>query len=272
MQKTLMIDGDIVLFQIGRVTEDITDFGDEVMESFDMESSIRLLDHELVEISKRTGYKKDELVFAISSATNFRKRFFPSYKSNRKHIRKPLGLNAMREYVLENAEKYQTMMLEELEADDVMGMYATAPVEVSGSEVAIYSQDKDLKTVPAKQWDFKLKKFIKPTPLEATKFLYEQVLTGDAVDGYKGCPRIGKVKAAKALKHCETEVEMLEACHKLYVKAYKDEARDKLLEQIGQARILHFHDSQLFFQYDELYNPYSMMEVSNEMLQMWEAV
>ncbi len=272
MNKTLIIDGDILLFQIGRVTEDITDFGDTVLESYDMESAKRLINHELGEIHKKTGYGREELVFAISSESNFRKRFFPTYKGNRKNVRKPLGLKAMRQYMLDEGEKYNTVMLEELEADDVMGMYATAPLEVSGSEIAIYSQDKDLRTVPAKQWDFQKRKFIHPTPLEATKFLYTQVLTGDAVDGYKGCPRIGKVKAAKALKDCKTEIEMLGACHSLFVKAYGEEAKEKLLEQIGQARILHFADSQLLFQFDELYNPYTMLEVPNEMLQVWEKV
>jgi len=37
MKRTLIVDGDIVLFQIGRVTEDISDFGDEVLESYDLE-------------------------------------------------------------------------------------------------------------------------------------------------------------------------------------------------------------------------------------------
>ena len=43
MKRTLIVDGDIVLFQIGRVTEDITDFGDEQMASYDHESAIRLI-------------------------------------------------------------------------------------------------------------------------------------------------------------------------------------------------------------------------------------
>jgi DNA polymerase-1 len=271
MKRTLMIDGDILLFQVGRVTEDITDFGDEVLESYDMDSAIRLIEHELDQISKKTGYNREEMVFAISCTTNFRKRFFPTYKGNRKNVKKPLGLKAMRQYMLDNMEEYQTVLIEELEADDVLGMYATAPHQASGSEVAIYSQDKDLYTVPAKQWDFKKNKFIHPTPLESTKFLYTQVLTGDAVDGYKGCPKIGKVKAGKALAGCKDEMEMLAACHKLYFKVYGEEAKAKLLEQMGQARILHYADSQLLFMYDMLYNPYTMMEVQDEVLEVWEA-
>jgi rRNA-processing protein FCF1 len=41
-------------------------------------------------------------------------------------------------------------MITELEADDCMGIAATA----HGADVAIYSQDKDLRTIPCKQWDF----------------------------------------------------------------------------------------------------------------------
>ncbi len=265
-----MIDGDIVLFQIGRVTEDISDFGDEVLESYDLDSAIRLIDNEMQSISKKTGYKRDELVLSISSDTNFRKRFFPSYKGNRKNVRKPLGLKAMRQYVLDNAEKYNTIQIEELEADDVMGMYASAPVEVSGSEIAIYSQDKDLKTIPAKQWDFKLGKFIYPDFMESTRFLYKQTLMGDAVDGYKGCPKVGKVKADKLLNDCTTETELLKETHLAFYKVYKEEAKVKLLEQIQQARIFTYMDSQMFFMYDRLYDPYEYMEITDEMLQMWE--
>jgi DNA polymerase I len=271
MPRTLIVDGDIVLFQIGRVTEDVTDFGDTVLESYDMDAAIRLINNELDSISKKTGYKREEIVFAISDAANYRKEFFPTYKGNRKHIKKPVGLKAMRQYMLDNAEKYQTIMMEKLEADDVMGIYGTVPTESNkDNDMAIYSQDKDLFTVPVKQWDFKKKKFIQPTPMESTKFLYKQVLMGDAVDGYKGCPRIGKIKAEKALEGCGNEMAMLHACHELFYKAYKEEAKEKLLEQMGQARILHYMDFQLLTQANMLYNPYNMMGVSDEMLQMWE--
>ena len=270
MKRTLMIDGDIMIFQIGRVTEDITDFGDQTMESYDMESAIRLVNHELDQISKKTGYKREELVVALSSDKNFRKRFFPTYKTNRKHIRKPLGLKAMREYLLENMEEYNTVMIEEFEADDVMGMYGTAPKDLLDQEIAIYSQDKDLFTIPCKQWDFKKGKFIKPTQEESTRFLYKQVLMGDAVDGYKGCPKIGKIKAERALKDCESETEMLKECHKLYFKAYGETAKDELLKQLGQARILHYADTQLLMMHDMLYNPYDMIPINPDTLKKWE--
>lgn len=269
MKKTLIVDGDIILFQIGRVTEDITDFGDEVLESYDLEAAKRLINNELDNISKKTGFKRSEIVFAISSETNFRKKFFPTYKTNRKHIRKPLGLKDMRQYMLDNVDKYSTVMLEDLEADDVMGIYGTAPEDLVG-DISIYSQDKDLFTIPTKQWCFKKNKFIKPDHLESTRFLYKQVLMGDAVDGYKGCPKIGKIKADRALKDCKDEIEMLKACHKLYFKAYKEFAIPKLLEQLGQARILHHADFQLLVGANMLYNPYEMLEIPKEVIKDWE--
>lgn len=269
--RTLIVDGDIELFQIGRVTEDITDFGDIQLESFDKEASIRLLDNKLESISKQTGYELNEIVFAISSETNFRKKHFPTYKSNRKNIRKPLGLKFMRQYVLDNMDKYQTVMLEDFEADDVMGMYGTAPKEEVG-DIAIYSMDKDLFTIPVKQWCFKKNKFIKPSKLESLRFLYTQVLTGDTVDGYSGCPKIGKVKAKKALDGCNTEYELLKQCHILYYKEYGQDAKSKLLYQIGQARITHRMDADMLMKYDLTYDPYNMLEINDEMLRMWEDI
>lgn len=270
MKRTLIIDGDIVLFQIGRVTEDITDFGDQVLESYDHEGAIDYLNNELKNISKKTGYKLDELVFAISSDTNFRKRFFPTYKGNRKHIRKPLGLKAMRQYMLDNMEKYSTIMVEELEADDVMGMYATAPIDQVGSEIAIYSQDKDLYTIPAKQWDFKKNKFIHPTHMESMRFLYAQAAQGDVVDGYGGCPKIGKVKAKRITENCNTELELLKNLYQLFFLEYGKDAKRKFLDQIQQARIFTYMDSQMFFMYDSLYNPFDYMNITEDEILTWE--
>ena len=263
--KTLIIDGDIVLFQIGRVTEDITDFGDMVCESFDMESSVRLLEHELDMIAKRTGYARENMMFAISSDTNFRKTFFPTYKGNRKNVRKPLGLKAMREFLLDNMEKYQTIMMNDLEADDVMWILGSD----SPDDYTIYSQDKDLYTIPCEQWDFKKKKFITPKLEQSLHFLYTQVLTGDTVDGYKGCPKIGKVKAQRALCDTKSELDMLKACHLLYINEYGKEAKEKLLIQIGQARILHMADLIQLRGKELTYNPYELLGVDDEMLQMW---
>jgi len=266
-KQTLIVDGDIVNFTIGRVTEDISDFGDQICESFDKEAMVRLLEKSLDDIGELCGYAREDIIFSISCDKNFRKRKYDTYKSNRSHIKKPLGLKWLREYQKENAEKYQLMMIEELEADDCMGIAATADDTIS-----IYSQDKDLRTIPSRQWDFKKKEFIKPTELEANRWLYTQVLTGDAVDGYKGCPRIGKVKAERALMDCENELELLRETFVRYYVAYKnsiDDAKENLLAQMGQARILNYPDLITLKNFDKTFNPIEIMSVSDEVLQEW---
>jgi DNA polymerase-1 len=265
--KLLVVDGDILNFTIGRITEDISDFDGQTCESFDEEEMIRFLEVELDKISEDTGYPREDIIYSISDDKNFRKRLFPTYKSNRKNVRKPLGLERLREYLKENHEKYNLFMLEELEADDCMGIAATAQ-----NNVAIYSQDKDLRTIPCKQWDFKRKKFVEPTVLEANRWLYTQVLTGDAVDGYKGCPRIGKIKAKKALDQCQNERELLEQTFVRFYMAYKrdlDLAKEKFLEQMGQARILHQLDYMQLNLSDTTYNPIEILNVSDEILNEW---
>jgi DNA polymerase I len=267
-KQTLIIDGDILNFTVGRATEDYSDFGDQTCSSFSEEDAIKLLDEGIQSIATKCGYALEDIIYSISCDKNYRKRFFPTYKSNRKTVVKPLGLKTLRDHLIANAEKYNLFMIEELEADDCMGIAGTS----GDDSISIYSQDKDLRTIPVRQWDFKKQKFWTPTYDQAMKWLYTQVLTGDTVDGYKGCPRIGKIKAEKALKNCTNDLELLEQVFVRYYVAYGndiDEAKEKSLEQFGQARILHQTDFIELKQFEKTFNPYSILKVDLEMLSNW---
>lgn len=268
-EATLIVDGDILNFTIGRVTEDITVFDDQEMKSFDEDAIVRLLDDGIDHIAQLCGYERENIIFSISCEKNYRKEHFPTYKSNRKKVVKPLGLTWLRQYLKDNAEKYNLLLIENLEADDCMGIFGTS----GDTNISIYSQDKDLFTIPVRQWCFKQRKFINPTPLESVRFLYTQVLTGDTVDGYRGCPRIGKVKAEAALRDCKNELEMLEACYVLYDKHYSSIAssipKDELLIQIGQARILHHIDYVALVNFNETYDPFKILNVCDDTLKDW---
>jgi len=65
-------------------------------------------------------------------------------------------------------------------------------------ERVIYSADKDLKTVPALHWCPEDGEPVRVSQVEADRFFYEQILTGDPTDNYKGCPGVGP-KAASLL-------------------------------------------------------------------------
>ena len=267
-KQVLIVDGDILNFTVGRATEDISDFGDQVCKSFSEEDAIKLLDEGIQAIADKCGYEVKDIIYSISCDKNYRKRFFPTYKSNRKTVVKPLGLKFLREHLMENAEKYNLFMIEELEADDCMGIAGTS----GDTSISIYSQDKDLRTIPVRQWDFKKQKFWKPTYEQAMHWLYTQVLTGDTVDGYKGCPRIGKVKAEVALRDCKNDLELLEQVFVRYYIAYKkdiDVAKQHVLEQMGQARILHQTDLIELKQNNKTFNPFEILNVDSEMLSNW---
>lgn len=122
---------------------------------------------------------------------NFRLAIDPSYKASRADKRKPLCYADLRETI---DELYTTQTFPGLEADDVMGIMATTP----HVNAIICSQDKDMKTLPAKIWTGT--ELLTVTPEEADYWHMFQTLTGDAVDGFKGCPGMGAVGAEKLLR------------------------------------------------------------------------
>ena len=79
----------------------------------------------------------------------------------------------------------------ELEADDALGIYATAnPGNV------ICSPDKDMRQIPGQLFD--MKELMSVTYEEGAEWHLIQTLAGDQTDGYAGVPGIG-VKRAAAL-------------------------------------------------------------------------
>lgn len=259
-EKVLLIDGDILLYKVAlSVKIDDVDFDGENVQhetGFSQELAAKNLDLAIQDILQKTGYKY--FVICLSDTSNYRKRFWPTYKANRKDVVKPKALPFLRQLVIDLSGMglITHMIGEELEADDVMGIIGTKT-----KNHAIWSEDKDLRTIPCKQWCFKKSKFIKQTQKNAIKMLYKQVITGDSVDGYKGLQGYGAVKANALLQDCKTEKECFEVVRKLYEDFYKDVeiAKTNLLEQIGQARILQHNDYSEFSANREewTYNPYN---------------
>lgn len=238
MKRIVLIDADIELYQISQQHQVEVDWGDgNITMSTDLEHAKEVLDEQIKGIMKKV--EADEYILCLTGANNFRKKHFPTYKSNRVD-KKPLGYSQLKAYAME-AHPYK--IYDELEADDVMGIMATKK-NPDGIEYVIHSDDKDMRTIPALYYDRFVKKVVKITEIEALRFLYYQILKGDITDGYKGCPNVGELKAKKALATCTTELQMREAAYKLYCKAYKDDslAKEKMIEQAGQARILRSSD------------------------------
>lgn len=157
-----------------------------------------------------------ELYLSPTGNANFRFEIYPEYKANRANAHKPHHYKTLRNHALKNLG---AVLCDNIEADDEINIRANE-LTAQGKWWCIVTNDKDLKQIPGWHYDWKKKALIDVDIVEARQCLYMQVLQGDSVDNIKGCPGIGPAKAAKALKHAETDEEMLEVCKWLYVQAY----------------------------------------------------
>lgn len=154
------------------------------------------LDRQIEKLLHRT--RCTHLKVALSDMrANFRKDVASEYKSNRIHVVRPVLFAALRD-VLRN--KYQALVLPRLEGDDLLSMWATEP----GADTVVCSIDKDCRTIPGMLYNPVKDTFMDVTHAEAERFFISQVLTGDRVDGYAGCPGIGPKRAAALMEGVDT--------------------------------------------------------------------
>ena len=133
-----------------------------------------------------------QTIFCFSDKENFRKHILATYKINRAGKRKPVGYQALVEWVREN---FTTKTVASLEADDVMGIIATK----DKTPCLIISGDKDMKCIPCYHYDFLRDEFCEVSEEEAEYWFFYQTLMGDSTDGYSGCPKVGKMTAGRLL-------------------------------------------------------------------------
>jgi 5'-3' exonuclease len=234
-RKLLLIDGDQFVFTAAIAVERETrwDEDNHVLYS-SPELAFANLEGMLGRIFDR--FETNDHALTFSSSTNFRYSVDPTYKANRKGARKPLCYAAVRELC---DAHYNTRTMEGLEADDIMGILATKP---GSSQRIIISQDKDLKTIPGTLWDGK--DLLHVSQEEADYNHLYQTLIGDSVDGFKGCPGVGPVKAAKILEPSDFEkagyITRWDKIVATYMKAGLTEA--DALVQARLARILRWTD------------------------------
>lgn len=201
-QVTLLIDADILAYNVASANQKTYRFGDGVdglaVHTGTLKEATDLADRRLgawVRLLKAT-----DLIICLSckTADGFRKAILPSYKENRSGVARPVQLQDVKDYL---AKSFVSRLMPKLEADDVMGMLST---EKHNGKRIIVSEDKDMETING--WLFNPRHDTKARYISkehAHRFHMNQVLMGDAVDGYKGCRGIGKVKAARLLDSCD---------------------------------------------------------------------
>ncbi len=191
MGRTVLIDADILAYQIASTQEEVFTFGDQEVYHADLEKGLKEVENHIAWIIDHVD--ADGAALFLTGPENFRKEVLPTYKENRKDTRRPTLLPGIREWMLENTRCF---MEQTLEGDDLIGIHATMPHK---GERIIYSADKDLKTVPGLHWcpeDGEVKEI---EEVSADRSFLLQVITGDAVDNYQGCPGAGPVAAHQLL-------------------------------------------------------------------------
>ena len=239
LSRTLLVDADIFSYVAASATEGVYYFnGSDSSPAVDenLDAALDIAKRDIEDVANKL--KATRVIVCLTDEHNFRLDVLPSYKSNRKDVRKPSTLRKIKDFYAANYECYQRPSLE---ADDCMGILSTHKTLVPGERI-IVSTDKDMQTIPGLL--FNPNKDQKPrriTEVDADRYFMQQTLTGDATDGYKGCPGIGpKSPYVAALADCKTVREMWEVVLEGY--ASKGLNAQHALTQARCARILRASD------------------------------
>jgi DNA polymerase-1 len=183
----LLIDADFIVYKSCAAAETEIDFGDDlIVVTSQFKDALKATKGEINKIKTKLGNFADVILF-FSDTVNFRKKIMPEYKGHRNR-KKPCGykrvINALK-------LEYEVIIMPELEADDAMGIYATAnPGNI------IVSPDKDMRQIPGQLYN--MDETFTITDEGGAAWHLIQCLSGDQTDGYGGVPGIG-VKRAEAL-------------------------------------------------------------------------
>ena len=229
----LLVDGDIVAYRTASAAEQAINWGDGhwTLHAFE-EDVTSAIDGFMASLMERSG--ATEVVTALSGPKNFRKDVASTYKQNRVDKRKPMALPTARAHLM---AEYGGLIVPNIEADDTLGIYGSRD-----ADTVIWSDDKDLKTIPAKHL-FE-DGIVEIDEKEADYWFFYQTLVGDSTDNYKGCPTIGDKKARAILdKDCSWEA---------VVAAFEKQGLSEAvaLEQARLARIL--RDGEYDFETNEV--------------------
>ena len=199
MSRTLILDGDVLIYKAAEAHEFNAQFDDWLWVRFgNIEGAMSQFD-DLVQHLEHKLHCNHTIV-CLSDNKNWRKRLLPTYKFNRKTTPKPVLFQEMRSRIVMD---YHFKLYPYLEADDVCGILATSP-EYEGERVTC-SIDKDFYGIPGAYYNIDKDEETFATVEDANRFHMRQTLVGDAVDGFAGCPTIGPVRAQRLLDKTEPE-------------------------------------------------------------------
>ena len=179
VDKTLLLDGDIVIYQPYCVFNEDDDQSRKLIAK-----NINTKIERLMEAAECNTY-----IMFVTTKFNFRDHLVDDYKANRQDVERPVNLAWAKRWAVDNLN---THFHKGMEADDLLGTHQT-------DDTVIWSLDKDLRQIPGSHLDDATQKVVEVTDLgsledrgkkvyfDGTLGLYFQLLTGDSTDNIVGC-------------------------------------------------------------------------------------
>lgn len=205
-------------------------------------------------ILNRTEATDHKVFLTGSSPPNFRYDYFKYYKENRvkceelcehpfdcdhdKHTHKPIYFKEIHEFI---KKRWSAVVTEGEEADDAISIlqWCSWKEDTSDNQTIICSIDKDFDTVPGWHYNWNKDKVYWVEPLDALRFFYLQLLTGDNSDNI---PRIKKGWLKKdyesKLLELTNEIDMIQLVKAEIKKIYPEFTTDQINERINFQGIL----------------------------------
>lgn len=232
--RTALIDGDIVAYALSSDAETKIDWdGDgNITRIADPDHAIEMIKRRIDKYVKKVD--ADDVVLCLSDPKRiyFRHEVFPAYKQGRTHGALPVVLLDVKDRLINGEAGVTTVWYQKLEADDVMGIYATR-----GNETVIITEDKDLEQIPGPHWRPSRDKDVRDISVEQASInFYVQALSGDTTDGVPGCRRVGPVRAKKVIAPYTTDAWRWMSLKQEYVR--RGHTEEYALQQARVIRIL----------------------------------
>lgn len=157
-----------------------------------------LLDLYQSAVTKVKDYFKDRSsptkIIPVVSGHSWKKDIYPSYKRQRKRD-EYLGL--YREQII---KKYKPVMIETLEADEVIVMLADYLRAIGRNDYVVFSDDKDLRYYTERYCKINITEQIVEQDIMVLPYdQYCQMIIGDREDNIQGVPKVGEKTAPKLL-------------------------------------------------------------------------
>mgnify|MGYP003655618601 CR=1 FL=1 len=168
----------------------------------------------------------------LTGNKNFRMHVDPEYKANRKDVKKPEHLPAIRKYLQTH---HFAQVSEGCEADDFFGQ-ACLDAKKENMEPIVVSIDKDLNQIAGIHYNFVRDELYVVTERQADKVFWRQMLEGDRADNITGINQVGPKKAAGMIPHSNKETLKMDntTAKEVVIGQYKKEFGDEWEEKYNK--------------------------------------